>query len=84
MRKDLLVVLVGSRQKEALSIQEILTRYGCLVKTRLGIHDAGKNGCPDAGLIILELLPQQARIKKFRKELGSLPGVKTRLVSIAV
>ncbi|MFA4908742.1 MAG: hypothetical protein WC583_03710 [Candidatus Omnitrophota bacterium] len=82
MRKVLLIVMVGSRLKKALSVQEVLTRYGCLVKTRLGLHDSGKNVCSDAGLIILELLPQEARIKSFKKELDALPGVKTRLVSI--
>ena len=84
MRKDLLVVLVGSRVRKALPVQEILTRYGCIVKTRLGIHDAGKNGCSDTGLIILELIPPESRIKKLRKELDALPGVKAKLVSISV
>jgi len=84
MRKDLLVVLVGSRVRKALPVQEILTRYGCIVKTRLGIHDAGNNGCSDAGLIILELIPPGSRIKKLKKELDALPGVKARLISISV
>jgi len=84
MRKDLLVVLIGSRVRKALPVQEILTRYGCIVKTRLGIHDAGKNGCADTGLIILELIPQGPRIKKLKKELDALPGVKAQLVTISV
>jgi len=84
MRKDLLVVLIGSRVRKALPVQEILTRYGCIVKTRLGIHDAGRNGCSDTGLIILELISQGPRIKKLKKELDALPGVKARLVTISV
>jgi len=84
MRKDLLVVLIGSRVRKALPVQEILTRYGCIVKTRLGIHDAGKNGCSDTGLIILELIPQGPRIKKLKKELDALPRVKAQLVTISV
>lgn len=84
MRKDLLVVLIGGRVKKAMPVQEILTRYGCIVRTRLGIHDAGRKSCSDTGLVILELVPRENEVKKLKRELDALPGVKTRLVSLSV
>jgi hypothetical protein len=83
MRRYLLIVLLRSRQKEARLVQGVLTRYGCIIKIRLGIHDAAAEKCGDTGLIILELCPETAKIKKFKAELDALSGVTTRLVGLS-
>jgi hypothetical protein len=51
-------ILIGHREEEALKVQELLTRYGCYIKTRLGLHDTpGEGTCSSKGLLILEFLP---------------------------
>ena len=83
MRKDLIIILLGSRIKEAMSVQEVLTRYGGIIKTRLGIHDPSCAKCGDSGLIVLELLPATSKIKKLKSDLEALCGVKVKCVSLS-
>ena len=55
MSKSILVILIGKRKEEAVKLQQILTAWGCIIKTRLGIHDGVLDNCSDEGLLILEL-----------------------------
>lgn len=53
MDKHIVVgVHIIDREKNALSVQEILTGFGSEIKTRLGLHD---DICPENGLILLEM-----------------------------
>ena len=51
----ILGVLITDRQKEAGKVQALLTKFGCSIKTRLGLHEVTDNLCSSSGLIILEL-----------------------------
>ncbi|MDR3253449.1 MAG: hypothetical protein LBT07_00600 [Endomicrobium sp.] len=84
---DILILSVQKRRDSALKIQEALTNSGCIIKTRLGIHDSSASFCSDAGLIILELLsegtnPVGETVKTLIKELKKISGVKAKFVNI--
>lgn len=49
-------IKVNNRLESAIAVQEILTRYGCIIKTRLGLHEEINGHCSSKGLIILEIL----------------------------
>jgi hypothetical protein len=82
MQKSVLVMIVGKRRDMAVEIQKVLTNSGCIIKTRLGIHDGVGNTCSDEGLIILELVGTTKEKKKLAKNLDALYGVKTKLVEL--
>jgi hypothetical protein len=84
MGKTLLVVLMRTRRSSAVKVQKVLTDYGCMIKTRLGIHDGVLNSCSDTGLIVLELVGRKAEARKLSAKLSAIPGVKTRLVEISL
>ena len=84
MGRQLMIVLVDARRKQAPAVQEILTGWGCSIKTRIGIHDGVLDKCSDNGLIILELVGDEAKQKELAKRLNVLPGVKTRTVDITI
>lgn len=84
MTKNMMIVLVDARKKEAPQVQKVLTTWGCLIKTRLGIHDGVLENCSNSGLIILELVGEKAKQKTLAERLNVLPGVKAKLVSISV
>lgn len=67
-------ILIGHREEEALKVQELLTKYGCYIKTRLGLHDTAVEGtCSSKGLLILEFLPgNEEEINTFEAELKKL------------
>ena len=82
MGRQLMIVLVDARRKQAPAVQEILTGWGCSIKTRIGIHDGVLDKCSDNGLIILELVGDEKKQKELAERLNALPGVKTRMVDI--
>jgi len=75
-------MIVGKRRDMAVEIQKVLTESGCIIKTRLGIHDGVGNSCSDEGLIILELVGTTKEKNKLAKNLDALYGVKTKLVDL--
>ncbi|MBN1292974.1 MAG: hypothetical protein JXB48_14125 [Candidatus Latescibacteria bacterium] len=84
MEKSILLVLVGDRQESALKVQKILTEMGCFVKTRLGIHDGTPQACTNTGLIILELLGENADKKSVVAKLEKVESVSVKLVNLSI
>ena len=84
MKKNILLVLIGNRKEEAVKVQQILTGWGCLIKTRLGIHDGVLDNCSDSGLLILELVGSDEQNRKIARKLSLLHGVSSRLVELEV
>ncbi len=74
----ILGIMVSERTKAAGKVQETLTRYGCCIKTRLGLHEATNDICSPNGLIILEMVGDVTEIQKLEKELTGMEGVTVR------
>jgi len=84
MKKSVLLILIGNRKEEALKVQQILTAWGCIIKTRLGIHDGVLDNCSDEGLLILELHGTQEQKDELTRKVSVLPGVSSKLVELNV
>lgn len=84
MKKNILLVLIGNRKEEAVKVQQILTGWGCLIKTRLGIHDGVLDNCSDSGLLILELVGSDEQNHEIARKLSLLHGVSSKLVELEV
>ena len=84
MSKTILVVLVGKRKESAVHLQQILTAWGCIIKTRLGIHDGVMENCSDAGLLILELYGTPEQKAELARKVSVLPGISSQLVDLSV
>ena len=84
MKKSILLILMNTRSKEAVKVQQVLTGWGCMIKTRLGIHDGVLDNCSDSGLIILELVGEDDKKKELSRKLAVLPGVSSQLVDLGV
>ncbi|MFC1752893.1 hypothetical protein ACFL96_05800 [Thermoproteota archaeon] len=84
MEKNVLLVLVDKRKDEAVAVQKILTEWGCLIKTRIGLHDGVLDKCSDSGLIIMELAGDKEKHTQLNTLLKNLPGVTTNLVEMAL
>jgi len=82
--KSILIALLRTRSKSAVKFQKVLTKYGCIVKTRLGIHDGVMDSCSDVGLIIMELVGTSKDKKELAQRLNKLPGVTAKLVDISM
>jgi hypothetical protein len=70
-------ILVEKRERAAISaVQKILTAYGCVICTRLGVNEEFF-GNP-AGLIVLELMGDEIQMDLLEKDLQGLPDVNLR------
>ena len=84
MKKSILLVLVGKRKEDAIKLQQILTAWGCIIKTRLGIHDGVLENCSDEGLLILELYGTDEQKEELTRKVAVIPGVNSKLVELSV
>jgi len=84
MSKTLLLILIGKRKETAVKVQQVLTAWGCIIKTRLGIHDGVLDNCSDAGLLILELYGTEEQKKELARKVEVLTGVSSQLVNLSL
>ncbi|HEY5562806.1 MAG TPA: hypothetical protein VIK72_13805 [Clostridiaceae bacterium] len=75
---NVMSVLTNKRIQNVNVMQQILTESGCIIKTRLGIHDAGEDFCSNEGLIILHLIGSEAEISQLEEKLNAIPGIKAK------
>ncbi len=74
----ILGVKITDRKKEAGDVQGVLTKYGCSIKTRLGLHEVTRDNCSTSGLIILELTGNISDMENLEKELIAIEGTQTQ------
>jgi hypothetical protein len=81
MSKIVIGIQIDDRFDCVPEMQGLLTEFGCIIKTRLGLHqqaEAGDN-CTEKGLIILELVENcDERCRELEEKLGAIKGLKVR------
>jgi len=82
--KTILLILVGQRKEAAVQVQKVLTGWGCMIKTRLGIHDGVMENCSDQGLLILELAGERNKMDELARKVSLVKGVSSKLVDLKV
>ncbi len=76
MSKTILGFVLHDRIKKAAQVQELLTKYGCEINTRIGLHAASEDTCSKDGLILLEFIDNAEKaVKEFEKELKDIAEV---------
>ena len=50
-----ILVKIDQRSSEATKVQDILTKYGCNIRVRLGLHEVSNEFCANDGLVVLEV-----------------------------
>ena len=76
---NIMTILISHRSDSAKLVQETLTKYGCNIKVRLGLHETSQV-CAEDGLIVLQLTGEHDEIKAMEKALNALDGVRTNLI----
>lgn len=81
---QIMAVRIFNRDKSALSVQKVLTEYGCSIITRLGLHDQSAPGtCSPSGLLVLQLCSDSETSQELEAKLNALDGVKAQLVDLS-
>lgn len=82
--KTILLILIGNRKQAAVQVQKVLTGWGCMIKTRLGIHDGVMENCSDEGLLILELYGERKKMQQLARKVSLIKGVASKLIDISI
>lgn len=85
MPKIIIGIRIEQRENTSLKLQEVLTKHGCLIKTRIGFHETDPNYCASDGFIILELVSlaeEDQKLRDFQKELSEIPGINYKMMRI--
>ena len=84
MKNDgLLALRVTNRDSSAMKIQEVLSKHGCKISMRLGLHDVegeGSNICSGTGTMILRLCCSDEEGHAIEDDLVKIDGVKAKFI----
>lgn len=62
-----------NRVNSATDFQAVTTKYGCSIKTRIGLHDVSNGVCSPSGVILIEFIGDDAN--EFEKDLHALGDI---------
>ena len=61
--------------------QNIISKYGCAIKTRIGLHSTCSSVCANWGIVLLEII-DEAAITDLKKELSQLNGARVQSMTL--
>ena len=76
----IMAIKVNGRTANAPHVQEILTKYGCNIKTRVGFHETNEDQCSMDGILILQLFGNSDDILAMFTALQKLDGVVPKMI----
>jgi hypothetical protein len=76
--KIVLGIMIPNRVENAPQVQQLLTKFGCNIKTRLGLHEVNEKTCSISGLIILELFGDETECIGLEKQLRTIKGIQVQ------
>jgi hypothetical protein len=82
METTIMALSIEPRNVHAPEVQNILTKYGCIIKTRLGLHEVASDSCSQTGLILLHICSDPSEIKALEKDLLQVKGVSVKHMTL--
>jgi len=75
VRHIVLGIHVTDRVHHVPGVQDLLTEYGCSIKTRIGLHTVSESYCSPNGLILLEMAGPEKPVFELEDKLKAIEGV---------
>jgi hypothetical protein len=76
----IMAIKINGRIAKAPLVQDILTKYGCNIKTRVGFHETGEDQCSTDGILILQLFGKEEDVHAMFTALKALDGVSPKMI----
>ena len=70
------------RVDSARQVQEVLTKHGCAIRMRLGLHETSKDYCSEDGLILLQICATPEETAALEADLASVEGVRVKTMGL--
>lgn len=74
-------IKLTNRLELSAEFQEIITKFGCAIKTRIGLHTTCSNVCANWGTILLEII-DESKVSEIKRDLSRLEGVKVQSMTL--
>ncbi len=74
----ILGIHITDRVSKVNNVQQILTDYGCSIKTRLGLHNIDENFCSTGGIILLEVIDKDGKAAELMAKLSAVDGIEVK------
>lgn len=58
--KTIIGIKLDNRSECAVEFQQILSKFGCGIRTRIGLHDTHTDYCTNFGVVLLEIVDNSA------------------------
>jgi hypothetical protein len=75
MNHHIFGIEVDHRTERIPAVQDVLTKFGCNIRLRLGIPEADSVSCSLGGIILIDVFGTPEQVEGCYRELGALPGV---------
>ncbi len=75
-------IRMDNRVGNALKLQEALTKNGCMIRARLGLHEASEKFCANDGFIILQPCGEKEEVEQLVEDLNGLEGIIAKLIDL--
>lgn len=75
---------LNARSHNAALLQEELTKFGCNIKMRLGLHETDEKYCANDGVILLQACGEAEEIQTMLAAFNALDGVSAKLMDLNV
>ncbi len=79
--RTIMAVTISKRIAEAVKVQQALTKHGCIINLRVGLHETG-NVCADDGLVLLHLCGAKKEVAALKADLNRIKGVKVKTMMV--
>ena len=75
-------IKLSQRMETSTFFQEILSEYGCNIRTRLGLHNIDGDSCATDGIILLDVKGDEETLEKMTTEFQKIAGLKLEIMHL--
>ena len=75
-------IRLSDRMNNSKDFQELLSKYGCIIKTRVGLHDMSCGVCSPYGIILLETVKNEEEITNLVMDLQNFKGINFNIMEL--
>ncbi|MCL2510874.1 MAG: hypothetical protein FWF09_02360 [Bacteroidales bacterium] len=80
----ILGLLISNEVADIVTFQQLLTKYGNVIRTRLGLHESHYETPKIKGLLLLEMVGDAAEIASFESAASKISGIQVQKMAFSL
>ena len=82
MKTTIMALTIDPRTAHAPEVQTVLTKHGCIIKTRIGLHEVQEDSCSERGLILLHVNSDSNEVEQLEDDLKDIQGITVKCMTL--